>query len=338
MKIIRSLEEIPDDFAPDDLDRVQIPEDTPDKSIVLRLGFTLNFFMRPPHSYESVLGIAKCADHYQQLVGPQLKHFHDPHSQNGHFRRLPKTWTADYVKYVEWTDMAEGYEICATFSGDDDPYAASSCSFIGRAWDDPVLGKLPSQVTATFPCGWVMENGGLNAFQALVYQWSKWLKPFQAQAGFGVIQSIPPESKQRSECFLYPLSQRFLGLDIPGQIRAAGAAVRDGEPLKMKSVNWLTVIDDECLNSLGGRGAVHQELGEGIELHDYDGGTLIQAGSAPQLGDVKKEGVPHHYQELARLLKPLRMTCVEGHSLMRPCLWTDKSGAQISNEWLARFD
>ena len=114
--------------------------------------------------------------------------------------------------------------------------------------------------------------------------------------------------------------------------------VISGGPLKIKGVNWLTALDDECFERLGGRDAVLSDLDEAFKFYNYDGGVLIQAGPVPQLGDVNQRHIPRYYQQLARKLKPLRMVFPQGHSLLKSPRPQEKSGADVSNEWLARFD
>ena len=80
------------------------------------------------------------------------------------------------------------------------------------------------------------------------------------------------------------------------------------------------------------------DLDEGFKFYEYDGGVLIQAGPVPQFGDVNQRHIPRYYQELSRKLKPIRMKFPNGQYLIKSPNRQEKSNAEVSNEWLARFD
>ena len=144
--------------------------------------------------------------------------------------------------------------------------------------------------------------------------------------------------QSRTDYLVYPLSRRFPGLEIDDPDSVASAMIRGGGPLTIKGVNWLTALDDECLEPLGGREEVFGDLDEGFKFYEYDGGVLIQAGPVPQPGDVNQGHIPRNYQQLARKLKPIRMIFSKPHSLISSPNRQEKSSADVTNEWLARFD
>ncbi|MEI8631455.1 DUF3396 domain-containing protein [Vibrio sp. PP-XX7] len=84
----------------------------------------------------------------------------------------------------------------------------------------------------------------------------------------------------RTRYLTYPLSKRFPGLEIDDPGSVASKSAKGGGPLKIKGVNWLTALDDECLNQLGGPETVLGDLTEGFQFYECDGGILIQAGPA----------------------------------------------------------
>lgn len=330
---------IPKDFTLDDLDKLRIVDDSrPTKRVAVRLGLMCSFYMRNPHSSETRLAMAQCADHYQQLFGEHIKSYLDP------YRDIALTpfsqGNLSLVRYVEEYDNPENESFTTDFYGDIDPYVATpyGLSIYASSMKESPIRDHPAYLTALFPFSWLKGKDGEGAFQMLMHQWCKALKPFHGYAGVGAIQSIDEIEKKRTNHLVYPLSRRFPGLEIDRPSTIASKMARGGGPLKIKGVNWLTALDDECFEQLGGREAVLGDLDEGFKFYEYDGGVLIQAGPVPQLGDVNQRHMPRYYQQLARKLKPIRMIFPKGHSLIKSPNRQEKSNTEASNEWLARFD
>jgi hypothetical protein len=191
-------------------------------------------------------------------------------------------------------------------------------------------GGLPAFFSATLPFDFVLKQPGKAAYQNLVLHWCQTLKPHTGYAGLGFIQSIDRAEKLRTVQQVYGLAKRFPGLEVdhPRIIYLHIGA-------KMKGVNWLTILSDSCLESLGGRTAVLSRLDDGYQVFEYEGGVMIQAGPTPQPGDVNRRNIPIYYRKLSQILKPLRMVFPEGHSFIRVA---GRDGSEVTNEWLARFD
>ena len=97
----------------------------------------------------------------------------------------------------------------------------------------------------------------------------------------------------------------------------------------IKGVNWLTCLSDRWLDKLGGVAALRKSLSDDFILHEYPGGVVIQAGPAPEVGDVNYRVPTERYRTLSRLLKPVR---ARGHA---PLLGFDQESTQV---WFDRFD
>jgi hypothetical protein len=74
-------------------------------------------------------------------------------------------------------------------------------------------------------------------------------------------------------------------------------------------VNWLTLINEKQIEYLGGRDALKKAFaGEpSIVMHDLKQGVMIQAGDAPQIGDVGHKDFIPVYQKVAKTLRPIRI-------------------------------
>lgn len=75
---------------------------------------------------------------------------------------------------------------------------------------------------------------------------------------------------------------------------------------KIPVVNWLTVLGDNFIDVLGGKGKIKQSLSNHFEFIDHDHAICIFAGSSPQLGNKTASSLPL-YQEIGKLLKPICM-------------------------------
>ena len=82
---------------------------------------------------------------------------------------------------------------------------------------------------------------------------------------------------------------------------------------QIKRVNWLTFVSDRALARLGGPDQLAKTLGSdsAIVVHPLGQGVCIQAGPAPQLGDIARQEFLPTYRRVAAALRPIRL---EKHS------------------------
>lgn len=86
---------------------------------------------------------------------------------------------------------------------------------------------------------------------------------------------------------------------------------------RIKRVNWLTLVSDRALVSLGGRDQLASVLAAdpAIVVHGVGEGVCVQAGAAPQLGDVARHDVLPTYRRVAAALRPIRLDKHSGMGL-----------------------
>src|SRR5690554_1746950 len=326
----------PQELTFDDIDALQvIAEERRPGFVAVRLGLMCSLYIRDAHDPDVRLRLAQCADQYQVLFGEHLKLYKKPDGTS-----RPKPYPKRCInlsEYVAKNDSPDK-DYSAIFYGDEDYHVAAAHglrSFVSSDTPSPIRDK-PAYFSAVMPFSWLKDKGGEQAFQKLVHEWCQILRPFHGYAGIGAIQSMDMMEKKRTSYLVYPLARRFPGLEVddPGVI--SNRMWNRGQGLKIKGVNWLTALDNQCLEELDGREEVLSQLDSTFVIYEYDGGVLIQAGLTPQLGDLNTQHVPHSYRILSNIVKPLRMTFPDGHSLIQPRL--EASNTEITNEWLARFD
>lgn len=100
----------------------------------------------------------------------------------------------------------------------------------------------------------------------------------------------------------------------------------------VKRVNWLTLLCNRTIEYLGGGDALRRRLGNDLAItaHEREAGLVIQAGAAPELGDVAHRDFIPAYRRVAEVIRPARLEKIVG------------PGAGFSddaaNEWLNAFD
>lgn len=164
-----------------------------------------------------------------------------------------------------------------------------------------------------------------------VIQWASILQPAHGSAGYCVIYELATETAQR---YAYPVLQRYPGLDIHSPV----PFVWDGEALyeQIKCVNWLTVLGAPVLAKLGGLDVARKALEPDCIVHAYEGGVVIQAGSAPQLGDTYQNDIPEAYRKVARFTNSARFRDYKKGSLFR--VFEPMDRREEARRWASRFD
>ncbi|MFC4158977.1 type VI immunity family protein [Chitinimonas lacunae] len=186
-----------------------------------------------------------------------------------------------------------------------------------------------SFVCATFP----ICQDDIPRFElllTLVLRWCELCQPVHGSAGYALL--FAPGMQQNTAQAL-SLIKRFPGLDILNSPRFSleTGAVHD----RIKSVNWLTVLNDDLVQQSGGLDAMRAALEPFCKVRTYSGGVVIQAGIDPQLGDLQTGNIAEAYRQVARHLQPLRF---ENY---RDGLFRVPSGLDAITEtlsWLRRFD
>ena len=185
-----------------------------------------------------------------------------------------------------------------------------------------------SYFTFGLPFEWIATHEAA-AFPTLVVQLCEILKPIHGYAGLAVIPFVNLDRSEAAFGAVTALAARFRGLevDIPWS-HAIYLAKED----RIKGINWLSIIDRERIERLGGSEALTAALGAGILRYPFSTGVVIQAGPRPLLGDVHLQEPMPHYTQVARALKPIRIDSIL--SLSSP----HGFDRDRTDKWLARFD
>ena len=286
--------------------------------VILRTALIATLYFENGLDLEVRWRIGECLDLYLAATGNELHWMTDPDAERWYridtsrleaFKNWLRTGTPDY----SWE---------ASFLGGRNPHEASEFQFLVFA----KKGWL-SYIQVVLPMNWLETPHG--SFPNFVLRLCQILKPYHGYGGLGFAESSDIGIADKVQPLIYSLARRFPGLEVDRpllHIRYVSKGI--------KGVNWLTILGPRWVDAMGGVTRLRESLSELFVFYEYDGSLLIQAGPRPQPGDVNQRLWPTLYAELARLLKPIRIS--EHFSF-------DKYGEnrftqETSQEWLARFD
>jgi hypothetical protein len=187
-----------------------------------------------------------------------------------------------------------------------------------------------SYLRVTFPVDAYRGTEGAAAFVDLAHVWASRLPLLHGYGGLALNRPEASGPRQRYSAAVFALAARFPGFEVDdcgGTVLVAQDAI--------KGVNWLTLLADRFVESLGGVPALRAKLSAAILLHPVPGrGLIIQAGPAPAVGDVNRGDRLPLYGEVARALQPIRL---KTHPDLGPAE-SGSFGAKGTAAWLRRFD
>ncbi|HCT8839237.1 DUF3396 domain-containing protein [Pseudomonas aeruginosa] len=143
-------------------------------------------------------------------------------------------------------------------------------------------------------------------FLHLFLDFARRLAPEQGYAGHAF--NLSPTSRSSNEPTEAFMAARMPGLDVG---TAALLAYRPQfKPAKIKTVSWLTLLDHERLEQVGGTEALRTKLPSShFAFYDYGAGVVIQSGAHPSGGDGE-DPKPAAYVLLNHALKSIRYESV----------------------------
>lgn len=313
------METSPQSIIPADLDKIQVRDNN--NKIIGRVGMLVTLYLEEPHNKHLRMEVAQCIEDYYSLLKPHLKLVA---SEEFGVRKLSNYILPAITDLVSPLDENDSFELMMTGANsvkETSPYNIDALLDFKPNYKD--IGYL----RATFPFAF-LEQQESGFFQQWVHDWCKRLSPYHGYAGLGLINSMEYDTARRNERLFYPLIQRFPGLEIDIPL-SHSRHCDEG----LKSVNWLTILSDSFLQKLGGKTILKNQLGNEFPFYDYPGGTIIQAGPHPQIGDLEKNNIPRHYQQVYRLVQSVQ---AEYPDIIMDTP-EDVNGLEFTQQWLHRF-
>ena len=290
----------------------------------LRIGLLATMFIadawtRPvreavTNAAESYLSAFRPFTHWAQH--PRTAHFHATEKGKVLF---PREWLPQYEDGKCWAFGFHGGET-----------AEAASEFQVSALGSDSIQKGAGYFQFHLPLTWFAEHPG--TFQNFVLSFAKQLRPTSGYAGIGILESLDLYAREPFQATVKQIADRFPGLEMESP---AVSSIHAGKGIK--GVNWLTLLGDPWVQTIGGLDYLRVRLGEDFKLTPYEGGLMIQAGPKPQIGDAAANLWPSHYVTLAKVLKPIQ---IKDHY---PFHFGDSRGParmdyKASKAWIFRFD
>jgi len=305
-------------------------------------GFTLNMFFLNGHDADKRLRGVEIVERYRHLLGKEITHY----LPNG-ATRLKKMDDKAFIHYkaAALIKVKNNYGFAASVygfpNGKESDTPTPYCAAFITSSENP-LNPWYSRFDLYFPVSFVVEKG-YAAFVGIVKEWCAHFRPDRGSSGFSVIFDDSKTSGGWG-AYAFPFVKRFPGLDwdasthwdaLSNPYLGPKRGVADTKRT-IRSINWLSIIDDDFLTELGGLDKVKTNLGPQCPVLSYKGGAILQAGPHPELGDLNDGIISAYYRTVARVLKPLRF---EGYNkvelLDAPAPLND---LEETLKWIRRFD
>ena len=290
----------------------------------LRIGLLATMFLAEPWTRPVREAVTSAAESYLSAFRPFLRWAQHPKTARLHAIEkgnvpFPRDWLPQHEDGKAWE---------FGFHGGETNEATSEFQVSGYGPDNIKKGAGYFQVY--LPLSWFSEHPG--TFQAFVLSFAKQLRPSSGYAGIGVLETLDVYAKEPFQSTVKQIADRFPGLEVENPV-IHGIHTDKG----IKGVNWLTLLGDHWVQTIGGLDYLRIGFGEDFKLTPYDGGLMIQAGPRPQIGDADANRWPQHYVTLAKVLKPIQ---IKDHY---PFHFGDSRGParmdyQASKAWIYRFD
>lgn len=299
----------------------------------VRLGLVCTLFARDAQSVAVRQALAACADEYLQTSAGQIKAYFDA---SGTYKTLgyPAGGLSVQQMLIDAGDTQKSFSPFFFGSHNYREAAPYGMAIMAPGGEDVVLRDKPAYITAVLPFSWLADHGG--GLQRMMLTWCERLNPIYGYAGIGAVQSLDMIEKKRTRQYLTGLTARHPGLDVVNPAVEANRVLDAAGRVRTKSATWLTALGAELCDALGGQTALAESLDDNFVITGFGQGLLIQAGPTPQLGDTNTRHMPRYYQQLARLLAPVRMVFPGNHALVAG--QEGENTTEATNRWLARFD
>lgn len=248
--------------------------------------------------------LCQCFDEFKRIAEPHLTWLWREEPPEG----KPLMAYADAKPLREMlSSMDEDYPLSFYYSSGKQSIDASGWHFeiFGQSAWESRIGRDLSVLEFSVPL-LHQEQQPLD-FLRLFLDFARRLSPRQGYAGHALnLSPTRRDSNEPTEAFM---AERMPGLDVGTAGLLANAP--EFKPTKIKTVSWLTLLDHERLDLVGGLEVVRAQLPSShFAFYEYGNGVVIQAGAYPYLGGDAEDPKPASYVLLNHVLKGIRYETV----------------------------
>lgn len=292
-------------------------------------ALTGTLFFKDAHTPAARAAICACFDEYEAIAGQYLTWL---------WREEPKDGK-DRLPYRDAQPMAELMKQLTEASAVSFGYTSGKQNVDAGEWEFQVAGRGDWQakmgtwglsvVRFSMPHLYAEEHP--LAFQAMFVKFADLLKAVHGYGGNGLVLSlVRAYDNEPTEAIT---SEEYYDYDIGSPIKAM-----KGAGTGIKTVSWLTAINNELLEKAGGISAARSELPmDWFALYPYSEGIVIQAGPYAAPASVDDDPQPASYVLPNMLLKEVRSTNM-GSFHGASAFGEPRIRGAAAARWMARFD
>ena len=291
-------------------------------------AITGTLFFNDAHTPEVREAICACFDEYEAIAKQHLTWLWRAEPPEGPDKFA---YSKAPTLHQMMKRMDDGDLVAFTYTSGKQPHDSGDWEFdvFGRrGWEAKMVVRGTSALRFSMPLLYVEENP--TAFHAMFVSFAKRLKAIHGYGGHGlVLSAVRISDNQPFEAFL---ADKLNGLDV-GHPVAGATHAHEG----IKTVSWLTAVNHEIVEQIGGLSTIRAELPmDWFALYDYGSGIVIQAGPKPEAAPVDTDPKP------ARLVLP-NMLFKEVRALKISLHYASKNGEPRligwgAEQWLKRLD
>ncbi|MGK8707371.1 DUF3396 domain-containing protein [Metapseudomonas otitidis] len=248
--------------------------------------------------------LCQCFDAFKQLAGPHLTWL----------------WREEPPEGKPLTAYADAKSLRAMLAAMDEDYPLSFCYTSGKQsndaspWHFEIFGQAAWEANMgddlsvlEFSVPLLYQELNPLDFLKLFLHCSRQLSPEQGYAGHAF--NLSPTRRDANEP-----TEAFMAGHMPG-LDVGTAALLANRPkfkfTRIKTVSWMTVLDNARLELVGGLDALRAQLPTShFAFYDYGAGVVIQSGAYPYLGSAGEDPRPAPYVLLNHVLKGIRYETV----------------------------
>lgn len=292
-------------------------------------ALTGTLFFKDAHTPAVRAAICACFKEYEAIAKEHLTWLHreEPPDGKGCLPYRDAKPMCDLMKQLDEDDLVAFGYTSGKQKVDAGPWEFQAAGI--RSWQAKMGTWGLSVVRFAMPLLYVEEHP--LAFQAMFVKFADLLKAVHGYGGNRLVLSlVRAYDNEPTEAVA---SEKYYGYDIGSPIKSM-----KGAGTGIKTVSWLTAINNEMLEKVGGLSAVRSELPrDWFALYPYSDGIVVQAGPYAETASVDEDPQPACYVLPNMLLKDVRSTnmgsfhggSADGEARIR--------GAAAAR-WMERFD
>jgi hypothetical protein len=296
-----------------------------DGTRIASVCFGITLFANPPIT-QYADGILKAFSRYSEIVGDEALRVYATDTMHQH---KPVTDRALSLLNTWLESNATTRETIGIEYSDADPYyEAPSQRFFVAGDEVPEASEVwPSMLRITLDPVWGIER--YEEAVQFVINLTNWIPVSSGYVGFAFEYSSYYSEEGAEHAWRYSMQHPGLEIHVPdGSERLA--VLKDA----IRTVSWLTLINETFVLELGGREVLEADLPKSIKLVDFNGGVLMRVGERPEVGEVNRNEPLPGYRAVYRSLRPLTNEAVKRTT------WLDVADNEEdrTERWLRRWD